>query len=155
WLADRPVSAARLGRAQRARLWLRRNRALASAAAAVMVALLAGTGVALWQAREAREQARIAEREGANARATLAFLTDTLAAASPEQAMDTEVSVRELLDHARGNIDQRGVLDPAVRQPVQRMLGQLYNSLGEPEIASQLLAAGVAGVVPSTREDAL
>ncbi|TWT19238.1 protein kinase [Luteimonas marina] len=155
WLDDRPVAAARLGRTRRARLWLRRNRALAASAAAVLVALLAGTGVALWQAREAREQARIAEREGVNARATLQFLTDTLAAASPEQAMDTEVSVRQLLDHARGKIDQRGALDPRVRQPVQRMLGLLYGSLGEPEIASQLLAAGVAGVVPSTREDAL
>lgn len=155
WLDDRPVVAANPGRAERARLWIRRNRLLAASIAAVSLALLAGTGVALWQAREAREQARIAEREGANARATLQFLTDTLAAASPERAMDTEVSVRELLDHARSNIDQRGTLNQIVRQPLQRMLGQLYSSLGEPEIASQLLAAGVAGVTPSTREDAL
>ncbi|HRN62408.1 MAG TPA: serine/threonine-protein kinase [Luteimonas sp.] len=155
WLDDRPVAAARLGRTQRARLWLRRNRVLAAAVAAVAVALVAGTGVALWQAREAREQARIAERESANARAALAFLGDTLSAASPEHAMDTEVSVRQLLDHARAELDRRDAVDPQVRQPVQRMLGELYHSLGEMKTAVALFEAGFAGVEPSGREDTL
>ncbi|AKC86968.1 serine/threonine-protein kinase [Pseudoxanthomonas suwonensis] len=155
WLDDRPIAAVRLGRGERTRLWLRRNRALAVSMAAVAVALLAGTGVALWQAREAREQARLAEREGANARAALAFLTDTLAAAGPEQAMATEVSVRELLDKARGQLDRRGAVDPAILQPVQRMLGHLYGNLGEPEIANDLFTRGLAGVEPATRDEAL
>ena len=86
---------------QRTRLWLRRNRTLAASLTAITVALLAGTGVALWQANEARTQAQIAQRESESARTTLAFLTDTLAAASPEQALSKEVGVRQLLDHAR------------------------------------------------------
>ena len=77
WLDDRPVVAARLGRAERLRLWLRRNRVLAVSGAAVAIALMAGTGVALWQAHEAREHARIAERESANARASLASVSYT------------------------------------------------------------------------------
>ena len=55
WLDDRPVVAARLGRGERARLWLRRNRMLAASGCAILLALVAGTGVALWQAHEARE----------------------------------------------------------------------------------------------------
>ena len=155
WLDDRPVSAAKLGRAERTKLWLRRNRTLAASAAAIAVALLTGTGVALWQAHEAREQARVAERESANARAVMAFLNDTLAAANPEQALDTEVSVRDLLDHARAKLDQRGTLDPQVRQPVQRMLGRLYASLGDNQLSLRMFEDGLAGVEPTRREEAL
>ena len=155
WLDDRPVVAARLGRGERARLWLRRNRMLAASGCAILLALVAGTGVALWQAHEAREQARIAERESANARAALAFLTDTLGAAAPEQALSREVSVRDLLDKARAQLDQRTSIDPQVRQPVQRMLGHLYMSLGDNQLAAELLAAGLSGIEPQQREDAL
>ncbi len=154
WLDDRPISAVRLPRAERARLWLRRNRGLAVAAGIVVAALLAGAGVASWQAHEAREQARIAERESGNARATLTFLADTLAAAAPERAMSTEVSVRQLLDQARAKLAQRS-LDPQVRQPVQRMLGRLYGSIGDGQQAVRLFAEGLRGVMPQTRDEAL
>ncbi|MCI4568513.1 serine/threonine-protein kinase [Lysobacter sp. CFH 32150] len=155
WLDDRPIAATQLSRNERARLWLRRNRTLAVSAAAIALALLAGTGVALWQAHEAREQARIAGRENANARAALGFLTDTLAAAAPERAMNTEVSVRQLLDKARAELDKRSVVEPRVRQPIQRMLGHLYYSLGEPTIAIDLYEAGLRGLEPQDREQAL
>ena len=154
WLDDRPISAVPLSRADRARLWLRRNRGLATAAGIVAVALLVGTGVALWQAHEARAQARIAERESENARATLTFLADTLAAAAPEQAMSTEVSVRQLLDQARAKLDRRA-LEPGVRQSMQRMLGRLYRSLGDDQQAVVLFSAGLKGASPQTREEAL
>jgi serine/threonine-protein kinase len=155
WLDDRPIAATHLSRNERARLWLRRNRMLAVSAAMISLALLVGTGVALWQAYEAREQARIAERENANARASLAFLTDALTAAMPTQALDTEVSVRDLLDHARSQLDQHARLDPQVRQPTERMLGHLYLSLGEPKIAAELFVAGLRGVHPRQPTDAL
>ena len=154
WLDDRPIAAVPMSHRQRARLWLRRNRGLAAAIGAVSFALLAGTGIALWQAREAQEQARIAQRESANARAALVFLTDTLAAAAPEQAMATEVSVRQLLDKARKQLDQR-TLDPPVRQSIQRMLGHLYNGLGESETSARMFAVGLKGVAPTRRDEAL
>jgi serine/threonine-protein kinase len=156
WLEDRPIAAAPISGGERARLWLRRNRLLAAAIAAVSVILISATGVSLWQAREARAQARIAEQQSANARAAMQFLTDTLAAAAPEQAMNTEVSVRLLLDKARAQLDEGSAVDPAVRQPVQRLLGHLYHSLGESRTATELFAAGLAGVAePQRREEAL
>lgn len=155
WRDHRPLRIAPPGRGERLRLWLRRNRGLAASGLAVAIALLVGTGLALWQAREARTQAQIAEHESANARAALAFLGDTLSATAPENAMDTEVSVRELLDHARRELDKRGAVDPQVRQPVQRMLGHLYYSLGEPELSVGLYAQGLKGLAPVDRGDAL
>jgi serine/threonine-protein kinase len=162
WLDNRPIAAVPLSRMQRTRLWLRRNRVLAAATAAVVVALLAGTGVALWQAGEARAQARMAEqrpgeaeRQSANARAAMQFLTDTLNAAAPENALSTEVSVRQLLDTARAKLDENTQVDARVKQPVQRMLGQLYYSLGEPRIAAKLFEQGISNVEPVERGEAL
>lgn len=154
WLDDRPIAAAPLSAAARARLWLRRNRALAASIVAVSVALLAGTTVALWQAHAARTQARIAERESANARATLGFLTDTLSAAAPGQAMSTEVSVRQLLDKARAQLG-RNDLQPQVRASVERLLGHLYGALGESAIAAGLFESGLVGGTPANRAEAL
>ncbi len=152
WLDSRPIAAVPLRRMQRLRLWGRRNRTLAAAGVAVALALVAGTGVALWQAHEARAQARIATRESASARASLAFLTDTLAAAAPEEAMRRDVSVRDLLDQARKKLDEKS-LDPQVRQFVQLMLATLYHSLGDVRTALPLFEAGFKGVQPQSRED--
>lgn len=155
WLDDRPIAAMRLSRSERARLWLRRNRLLAASIAAIAVALFAGTGVALWQAHVARVQANIAQRESANANAAMQFLTEIFAAASPEKSLKADVSVRQLLDHARTELDRHGGVDPKVRQPVQRMLGRLYFSLDDPKRAAEMLQAGTKGVQPRDRTDAL
>lgn len=154
WLDSRPIAAVPLRRMQRLRLWGRRNRTLAAAVAAVALALVAGTGVALWQAHEARAQARIATRESASARASLAFLTDTLAAAAPEEAMRRDVSVRDLLDQARRKLDEKS-LDPQVQQSVQRMLGHVYSSLGEAQLSASLFEQGLLNVEPHSKEEAV
>lgn len=162
WLGHRPLRIVPPTRALRFRLWWRRNLVLATAASLVLLAVLGGSGAALWQAREARAQAAIAEqrrieaeRQSANAREVMAFLSDTLAAAAPENALSTEVSVRQLLEHARAKLDERGAVDPQVRQPVQRLLGHLYNALGEMRVARELLEGGLHELEPRSREEAL
>ncbi len=148
WLDDEPVLAVQARAGERARLWLRRNRVLAASIAAVALTLIAGTAVSLWQAREAR-------RESARAIESLQFLADTLAAASPEQARSSEITVRQLLDSARQQLELRKSADPRVRQPVQRMLGRLYFSVGESHQAEALLEAGVRDIEPKSRDAAL
>ena len=155
WLDDRPISAAPLSRGERTRLWLRRNRTLAASIAAIALALLAGTGVALWQAHAARTQANIAQRENASANAAMQFITSTFAATSPEQTLKADVSLRQLLEHAQAELDARGAVDPKVRQPVQRMLGRLYYSVDDSKRAAELLSAGTRGVQPRSRAEAL
>lgn len=155
WLDDRPVAAAKPGAAQRTRLWLRRHRTITASAAAIIIALLVGASIALWQAHEAREQARLAQRESANARAALGFLTDTLAMANPTQALGTEIGVRELLDRARARLSHPDAANPQLRQPVQRALGRLYASLGDNLQAVDLLDAGLKGVQPRERDEAI
>ena len=154
WLDDRPIAATRISRSERMRLWVRRNHVLAASLLAVAVALIAGTGVALWQAHEAREQARIAQRESESARASLAFLTDTLSAAAPGQAMSTEVSVRQLLDQARTQLDQKD-LQAQTRSAIQRLLGHLYGAIGESTTSVYLFENGLKSVAPKNRDEAL
>jgi serine/threonine-protein kinase len=148
WLENRPALASRSGAVERTALWLRRNRLLAASIAAVSLALCVGTALSLWQARAAR-------LESARSRESLQFLADTLTAAAPEQALNTEVSVRQLLDSARRQLEERSAVDPQVRQPVQRMLGRLYYSIGEFKLAVQLLEAGQRDVEPGDRASAL
>lgn len=147
WLEHRPLRIAPPSRATSFRLWLRRSRTLAAAGSVALLAVLAGSGAAWWQASEAR-------RESARSRESLQFLSDTLAAASPERTMRKEVSVRQLLDSARAELDKRNA-DVEVKQPVQRMLGQLYQSLGELKIAEALFEAGLKNAQPDDRSEAL
>ena len=155
WLDNRPIAAVPLSRGARAKLWLRRNRTLAMSAAAVLVALLLGTGVALWQAHAARTQALAAQRENANANAAMRFITNTFASTSPEQSLKSDVSLRQLLGHAQAELDKNGAVDPSVKQPVQRMLGRLYYALDDRKRAADLLSAGTRGVQPRNRIEAL
>ena len=135
-------------------MWLRRNRTLAASIAAIALALLAGTGVALWQAHAARTQANIAQRENASANAAMQFITSTFAATSPEQTLKADVSLRQLLEHAQAELDARRRRSK-VRQPVQRMLRRLYYSVDDSKRAAELLSAGTRGVQPRSRAEAL
>lgn len=162
WRDGRPVRAAPDTIAYRSRKFVARHR---WAAALVVLAVL-GVAAFVWRldgereralAAEARATAALhaAERDAATARSALHFLTDAFAAAIPEQAMSTQVSVRDLLDHARRRLEERAVSDATLRQPMQRLLGHLYSSFGEPNIAVDLFAAGLAGLQVRDREEAL
>ena len=147
WRTHRPLRVSSPGPWRRATLWLLRNRGLAAATAGITIAVLAGTAASLWQAAEAR-------RQGEHAQEALQVVGDVLSAAAPQNAMSHQVSVRELLDKARQELDQRNP-PLAVRQPVQRMLGGLAQSVGEWRLANELLSAGLDKVEPGNDTDAL
>ena len=162
WREGRPVLAAPDRWHYRAGKFIRRHRL---GVAMLLVALLASSAFvwrlaaersrALAAEKQAEQALAVAEREAQAARASLDFLSRTLAAASPDVAMSTQVSVRDLLDKARAGIDADAPLPAPARRSVQRLLGTLYMSLGEPAIAAELLAAGSQDVAPESRSEAL
>ena len=93
------------------------------------------------------------ERDAASARASLAFLTDAFTAASPGRALSRHVSVRDLLDAARLNLDK--LVDPSVARSVRRLLSRLYSDLGAVAIARELMREGLDGAIASDRTEAL
>lgn len=160
YLDGRPVRAARLTRWYRLRKFLWRHRWAAAAAAAALLA----AAFFVWRLDLARERALAAEaaaqqalaaseREAARAREALAFLTDAFEAASPDNAMSRDVSVRSLLDAAQAQLSAR--TDPSLVQSMQRLLGKLYGELGDVATALKLMRAGTAGVEPGDRAQAL
>lgn len=165
WLDNRPISAVKLGRGERMTLWLKRNRMLAASIAAVAIALLAGTGVALWQANEtrqqtriAKEQARLAEQQAARANGAMSFLEEALGGATPQHTLDSKFSLWEWLAYARRLLDERKDLDPDVRKAVQRSLAIMYATGGNYVSAEALYTPGMQGMQdaqPYNRKDAL
>jgi serine/threonine-protein kinase len=96
-----------------------------------------------------------AEDEAANARAALGFLSRTLVALTPERAQKREISIRELADSARADLEQVLQDRPRVQAELRRVLGHVYEALGEPAIAADLFARGVPSEDPPHPGDAL
>ena len=106
--------------------FLRRNKLVAGAVAAVVVALTVGLGVALWQARVAREQARTAE-------AVQTFLENMFRANStnqPDPVKARQVTARELLDIGAAQIDGALNESPEAKLRVLKTLADMYDELG-------------------------
>ncbi|MFY7914104.1 MAG: protein kinase domain-containing protein [Rubrivivax sp.] len=111
-------------RCHRLRCWLRRNRLLALSGAAVAAALLAGLALALAQAHEASAQARRAE-------AAQRFLVDLFKAASPEQRLAGEPSVRELLARGSQRLANELQGEPELRAALHLDLARIHSQLGD------------------------
>ena len=157
----RPVRAARMTRTYRLRKFVGRHRLAVGTGLAALLVL----GLFVWRLDRERARALAAEaaaqharqsseRDAASARAALAFLTDAFTAAAPENALSKTVSVRDLVDKAKANLDA-GTRDPAVTKSMQRLLGRLYDSLGDKQASIEQFRHGLDGIAPSTRAQAL
>ncbi len=85
-LANQPILAHPDSRAYVLRKFVRRNRVAAAAGGAVLLAIFAGTGIALWQAREARAQRNLAlsQERRANEQAEAARESERIARAESQ-----------------------------------------------------------------------
>jgi serine/threonine protein kinase/Flp pilus assembly protein TadD len=132
---------------------IKRNRALLTGIAAVLVVLLAGIVVstifAIGQARartkaeilrvqaeRAREKEAVArveaERHAKISEAVVDFLkNDLLASVDPEKALGREVTVREVLDAASEHIEGKFKDEPLVEASIHNTLGVTYRKLGK------------------------
>lgn len=110
----------------RLRKLIGRNKLAVGSAAAVMVALIAGAGVATWQAQQARKQA-------AKSAAVQMFLLDIFKANSdrqkdPEKARNT--TARELIDIGADKVNNALKDSPEAHLEVLFTLADIYYSFG-------------------------
>ena len=115
----------------RTRKFLWRNKVAAASAAAIFVALAAGLGVALWQARIARTEARTAE-------AVQTFMGDIFRTNSADQTdplKAQQTTARELLDVGLKKIDASLRDAPEAKVSVLATLADIYDDLGLTEQA--------------------
>ncbi|CAN5472285.1 hypothetical protein BH10PSE17_BH10PSE17_02280 [soil metagenome] len=134
----------------RLRKFVSRYRVPVSAGGIVMLALLTGAGIALWQAR-------LAQHEAARALQVSQFFQSVFVDANPDLgAGGREMTAVELLKNARTRLDsQPDAGDPAITVQMKTGLGSSLAGLGENEAAidvlrqaNRLAAAGLAADDP-------
>ena len=133
WREGRPIHARPDSTGYRLRLFVRRNRLLVVASTMALAAIVAGAGAALWQARKAEAEARLA-------RSAQTFLASVFDSASPDADAGARVTARELLDRGSERIARELADQPHLRGEMQRTLGALYAQLGQYAKADALLA---------------
>ena len=106
----------------------------AAAQAAVLVAMAAGAGVALWQARVARQQTKIAKEEAARAAAVKGFLTSFFKSGSLEEdggARLGRLSVQEFVERGARKIDLGFESEPALKNELFDVVSTLFADLSD------------------------
>jgi serine/threonine-protein kinase len=118
-----------------------RHRLALGAACAVALALLIGTGVAIWQARVALEQSRVAAEEARKQRAVQSFLTalfDKNTRLQPDAAKARNMTVRELLLDASERVQTEFDDAPGVKLELLNTVAGLLRDIDEYERAIAL-----------------
>src|SRR5438067_1679184 len=155
YLNDEPVHACPPSAAYKLKKFARRNRAAVLAAAAVAVALLAGTAVATWQAvvatrakqealaaAEAQKQAKqTAQDREAETTAVLDFVENKVfEAARPEGqggGLGRDVTLRKAVEAALPFVEKGFADQPLIEARLRLTLGTSFYHLGEAKIAAE------------------
>lgn len=140
-LQGRPIQARPDSAWYRFSKFVTRNRVGTAAAAAVLIAILGGASIALWQAREAREQAArtaverdIARRAAAREEAVRMYLTRMFR--NSVTADGTPTTAKSMLDRSAERVLQEYRDDPYLAGKVVETLADLYGALED--IAGQV-----------------
>ncbi|MEQ1683926.1 MAG: serine/threonine-protein kinase [Burkholderiaceae bacterium] len=156
-LSGHPVLARADSWAYRARKFVGRNRAGCAVAAgvalallggahaqvAVLLALAAGTLVALWQARAARAQAGVAREAQRRAEAVKQFIGSIFTEATPREGEGGVVSAADLLTSATGRIEAELAANPAVAGELGVLIAQSCSKLGELTLGRRAVEAAL------------
>ena len=143
-LEHHPVLASPPSRLYRTRRFIRRHRAGAVAVAVIVVAMLGGTSLALWQAARARVAEAQARDEASTARQVTDFLIDLFEVSNPSEALGNTITAREVLETGAEKV--RGELEgqPVVRARLLETIGVVFRNLGLYEQAGPLLEESLA-----------
>ena len=156
-LRGHPVLARADSWAYRARKFVGRNRAGCAVAAgvglallggayaqvAVLLALAAGTLVALWQARAARAQAGVARDAQRRAEAVKQFIASIFTEATPREGEGGIVSAADLLTSATGRIEAELAANPALAGELGVLIAQSCSKLGELTLGRRAVEAAL------------
>ena len=111
------------------------------ATALVIFVLLLGLAAALWQARRAREQARLARIQAQTAEAVQNFLEDIFRANSGDQSDPIKArqrTAKELLDEGAARIEKALDNAPEAKLRVLRTLARMYEDMSESNASATL-----------------
>ena len=131
-LVHQPVRARIDTRVYRAAKLLRRHGVAIAAGVTVAFALLLGSGISLWQAHQARLEAKRAD-------SVRNFLTDLFAIADPNLTQGREVTARELLREGARRVSLAPDSNPMLVADIDAVIGKLANDIGDYDTAATRL----------------
>jgi serine/threonine-protein kinase len=148
WMEGRPIAARAESGVYRARKFVRRHRVGVAASILVAASLVAGLGIALWQAQRAREQAARADVERTNAERQLARterVKDYMLALFREQdpisrAKAKARSASQLIGDGIVQIDATLAAEPDLQAELLRDLGEIQINLDDNKAGVATLA---------------
>jgi tRNA A-37 threonylcarbamoyl transferase component Bud32 len=123
FLAGRPIRARPDSRGYRLRKFVGRNRLPVAVAALGLAALLAGLGMALWEAHAARLSAQRAEQ-------VKSFLLSMFRQSDPQEPNGAAVSASDLFERAAQRIDSEFAAEPAVQAELLASVADVESNLG-------------------------
>ena len=133
YLQQKPVKARPDSASYRAARFLRRHRAGVLVATAILLSLVAATVFSVMQMREARQQRDIAVQQRQRADRQLEFESLLMS-----QVGEEPITMRQILDRARGVIERQYAGDPALL-PALLQLSQGYSDLGDVKTQETIL----------------
>ena len=138
-LDDLPVLASPPGTAYRMNKFVRRHRGGVTAAAMLVVLLLAfATTMAIQARRIAKERDR-ANGEAEAATQVSDFLVGIFKISDPDEARGNQLTAREVLDKGAADIDKTLTARPQIQSRLQQTIGTVYTNLGLYSAAEPLL----------------
>jgi len=138
YLHGNPLIAGPESTVYRLRKFVRRNQALVTGIAAVLVVLIAGiiiSTVFAFKASRARREERVARDEAVRqmkiSQAVSDFLRNGLLASADPYVTAAKVTIRSFLDAASSNLEGKFQQDPLVEASIRHTLGLTYLNIGD------------------------
>jgi serine/threonine-protein kinase len=143
YLRHEPVHARRGNLRYRAQRFFERHVLAVSLSTVAVLSLLAGLGVALWQADVARAERNEARLQALTASRTVEFMRTLFELADPSESMGRSITAVEILERGVTQIETRLQDEPAVRSTLLRALGEAHLGLGIEKRARTLMESAL------------
>ena len=115
----------------------------AYAQVAVLLALAAGTLLAFWQAKLAREQANLARAAQQRAEAVKQFVASIFTEAKPREGLGGVVTAIDLLTSAMGRVETELSASPAVAGELGVLIARSCSQLGDCQLGARAVNAAL------------
>ena len=142
-LSGHPVRARRVSAAYRARRFVRRHKVETVAGAAILMSVLAGAGVAVWQARRAALQRDLAQLASHESQAVTSFVLGLFEASDPAGARGDTLTAGQLVARAAARAELLRN-QPLAEARMLEVTARLYRSLGQYTKAYTILQRAIA-----------
>jgi serine/threonine protein kinase/tetratricopeptide (TPR) repeat protein len=145
-LEQRPVRAQPDSRWYRSQRFVARNRVAVVGASGVLIAIIVGAGLSVWQARVA-----LAERERADV--VKNFIAGLFRDANPFLGGGRKMTVDELLLQSKPKIDAQFAARPDIRAELLLVVGTNLGALGEDKAAAPIIAEAESLAISALGDD--